>query len=465
MGVLEDALQTVATKLKNSGISAKDLLSSSPSDIASSIDDTSDSFEYTNTRSAVLGGTSQDTIEARTTAKKNASLLSEGVSGQNKADVYTQQVSFVTSTSKRSLENPELTNISTGVDTRQYTDEELQRLSNLYGTEEIDDETAYQDLNKWFEENSKTSASKSTTLKNGLVAEDESIFGGIKSTTQGTQDTFSRRNVSTITQESLSDLPPNMRRSIGGVAGNEAGKIGNRVGAINNKINSIENFGSNASDIILIASGNYPEATDENGNPIPGLSNSDIAYKKIDALYRDARYLCDGIGDNFSAFAELKDIFDLLLREAMNSGLARLLRQLLECGTAAGYGGRIPYYDTRSNTILSRGVKTAASNGDPYTLNVAQDYIGKNNIQDPFGTGLTVATNMDYNDSSSAELDTYLSSHNYTKQDLFMDHNAPSNTINSQSVTLVSSKNSKLVDDTLSKDTRVTAIKLLDMFN
>ena len=113
---------------------------------------------------------------------------------------------------------------------------------------------------------------------------------------------------------------------------------------------------------------------------------------------------------------------------------------------------------------MQSNVYNVASRGDIFTLNAIQEYVGISGINSPKETARMVATNMTYDDASSAELDQFLSSHNLTRTDLVGDDDAPSGTISSEYVGLLSSKSTNLVDNIIGSDLKNTALQFLTTF-
>ena len=72
---------------------------------------------------------------------------------------------------------------------------------------------------------------------------------------------------------------------------------------------------------------------------------------------------------------------------------------------------------------------------------------------------------MTYNSTTAAQYDSYLASHNLTRQDLVRDTNTNSDVIDTTVVGLLSSRSTDLVDSIVGRDVRNTALTFLSAFN
>ena len=449
---VSQSIQALADTLRNSNLSAKAMLDGSISDLKNSLASTSSTFGPKNlAANAVLGGVRSEVATAKKLATDNLNKVVFGLTGTNKAQAIQNSVAFVTGTTDQLLKDPTLLAISDSLDISKFSNIELQKIKDFTGISNLSPETITNGLTDRLSQLQITSASISSNLIKSMQLVDSGLLGGVssfKSTLVGAiPDSFS--NISSY-------LPINLRNAVGSITNMTAAQLTGKFNTINSKISSILSLGSNAADILKLG-GNYSEVTNMSGMPINGLSNRNVDYNTVNSLYRDARNVCDNVNLlDLLEFGNIKDVFDILVNSALNNGMSQLLRQLMNCGVFA---------DKRTGYIMQQNSYTAAYNGDIYTLNAIQDYVGPSGISTPKQIATVVAANMEYDDNSSVEFDTFLNSHNLTKMDLVSDETAPEGTLSSQMIGFLGSKSSKFVNSFIDKDTQNTAVSFLHAFH
>ena len=449
-----DLLAQMQALLKSKDLSSKNIVTSSSADIASSLGSTESNFGSSSAKDDTLGGTKSEVADAKTTTDSNYKNLSQGVTGKSSMSAVNTPVTFVTSTDQKAIDNPDVASVSNNIDFRTYTDEEMAKIREITGEENPTEKDASEGLFTWNSGLLKNSASKNATLKNSMEGEDKGFLSSVSDYSKSAQTATSSKNVSKLAQDNLDFLPPNVRSTVGGVAGNASGKLSNKIGVLNNKAGAISGFATSAGAVLGIG-GDYPEGQTANGESA-GYFGSDADYKDIDNMYRSSKAVCSGIGNPLNEYSNMKELFDVLYDACMRSGMANLARQLMDCSEGK-------WVDGRTSSLAYQGSYTAAKRGDPYTLNTAASLRGTSGISNPKNLARTTGYSMDYNEDNSNEFDSFLGSNGLTRSSLYEDDRR-AGTISSQQVVASSQRNTKLSDSALGKDTTKTALKIFDFF-
>lgn len=450
---LKESIQQLASTLRSSSLSAKSVLGESIENLKSSLPASASNFGAKNLlQNANLGSTKIDVTAAKKVAEENYKKLAAGLSGTTKPGAIQPPTSFVTSGSLQMVESVNLETVTSSFDISSLTGSEMTKLQNFLGVNSLSTDSVTLDALK----------GKLSTIQNEASSKSSSMLGSMKSSDKGILSGFTTSiqnatgfDISNFQSTVNSYLPVDLQRAVGSIAGRTTSQLTGKLSTINNAISSIQNLGSHAAAIFGLG-GDYSEVTDRNGNPISGLAGADMDYNQINSLYKDARNICNNVDLlDLMEYSNMKDVYDILVNAALNGGLANLVRQLMNCGVFA---------DQRTRYVMQSNVYNVASRGDIYTLNAIQEYVGPSGINSPKMTARTVATNMKYDTSSSAELDQFLSSHGLTRRDLVSDDDAPDGTISSQYVGFLSSKSTDLVDNIIGNDLKNTALQFLTTF-
>lgn len=451
---LKESIQTLANTLRTSSVSAKSVLGESIESLKNALESSANNFGVKNLlQNANLGSTKIDVQSAKKIAEENYQKLAAGLSGMTKPGAIQPSTSFVTSGSLQMVESVNLETVTSSFNTNALTSSELSKLTDFLGVDSLSTDNITLDALK----------GKLSTIQNSVPSKVSSMVTSMKSGDKGIFSSFTTNiqsvtgvDLSSLQSSAVSYLPPELQRAVGSISGRTTSQVSGKLGTIDRSISSIQNLGTHAAAIFGLG-GDYEEVTDQNGNTINGLAGSDMDYNQINSLYKDARNICNNVELlNLMEFSNMKDVYDILVNAALNGGLANLVKQLMNCGVFA---------DKRTGYIMQSNISNVASRGDIYTLNAIQEYVGPSGINSPKMTARTVATNMKYDANSSAELDIFLSSHNLTRADLVSDDNAPSGTISSQYVGLLSSKSSNVVDNLIGSDVKNTALQFLTNFS
>lgn len=449
---LDSLLQQITTSMR-SKTSPTDLLNNSPLDIGNKLGSTSQEFTGSSAKDQTLGGTASEVSAKSAGADASYTTTQQGVTGQQQFAAFKPQVSFVTSTDQKSIDNPELAAVEKSIDVKAFSSAEMAKLKSVTGEESPTKDSTY----NWFGDVQKMNGTYIGPAEDGLKSEDGTLLSGAKSLGAKTIDTVSTlsspQKMNQLTQDNLDMLPPNVRSTVGGIVGRTSGQLAVRTQMVTGKASAVYNVGKGVSDLLGMGE-YYPEAVGSDGRPIKGFSGKDADFKTIDGLYRDARALCSNVDGNYSEFGASKDAYDLLLRSASESGCAKLLDQIANCDK---------YYDQRSGNIAYTGSKLGAYRGDPYTVNATQRMTGRNGTYNPRYLGRTTAANMDY-DNDGDEFDTYLSNNGMTRKSLFQDEYGPDDTYDARHISAISANNKKFVDDSIGSDTSNIGVKLLSLF-
>lgn len=452
MGI-DDLIQGLADKLRATP-SATNMLKTSPKDTAAALGNTASSFGSSRSTDIGLGGTSSESKAKAATIANSLKTTQQGVSGKNEFSAVVPEVAFVTSTNQKAIDNPELVAAENAIDVKAFSDADMAKIREMSGEDQPKDDSVF----GWLKNFQQTSAGQTGDLDENMQAADKPELSPVQSLGRAAGSTLKTatdpRAMSQKAEENLEFLPPNMRSSVGGIVGRSSGQIADRASRVTNRISAVNDAGANIATILGMGE-YYPEVTDEYGRPIKGVAGKDASYRAIDGLYNDASYLCSNVGKDFSEFGSLKDAYDILLAAAMGSGLARLVRQLMECDK---------YYDQRSNTVAYQGSRMAMYRGDPYTVNAGQDMYGRSRAYDPRYTSRTMISNMEYDQDNLDEYDNYLSSHNLTRRQVLEDEYAPPGTLSARQMSATSVNNSRFVKDTVGGDTASMGLSLLNMF-
>ncbi len=450
---LKESIQQLADTLRSSSLSAKSVLGESIDNLKNSLVSSASNFGTKNLlENANLGSVKTDVTQAKKIAEENYKKLAAGLSGTTKPGAIQPSTSFVTSGSLQMVESVNLETVTSSFNIDALTSSEMTKLQNFLGFDSLQPDSVTLDALKGKLATIQNSASsKSSSMLESMRSSAKGILSGFTTTVQDATG-FDLSNFQASVNEYL---PVDLQRAVGSIVNRTTSQLSGKLSTITNSISSLQNLGSNAAAIFGLG-GDYAEITDRNGNPINGLAGSDMDYKQINALYKDARNICNNVDLlDLMEFSNMKDVYDILVNAALNGGLANLVRQLMNCGVFA---------DKRTGYIMQSNVYNVASRGDIYTLNAIQDYVGVSGINSPKTTARMVAANMKYDNDSSAQLDQFLLSQGLTRTDLVEDDDAPENTISSQYVGFLSSKSSNLVDNLIGSDVKNTALQFLTTF-
>lgn len=451
---IQSSIQALAETFKSTSLSAKSVLGGSIEDLKNSLDSSSKQFAASGlVENANLGSTKIDVTAAKKVADENFKKLANSLSGTTSASAIKAPVSFVTSTSQQAIEPSGLASIASQLDLSKFTSSELTKLKDMTGLTELTSESVISSLTSKIGSIQGDFAKNSSLLTDQMQAGDPGALMGLPSDMLNTPIT---PDINSLPSTAKNYLPPEIKSAIGYIGNRTTSQLDGKISTITNKLSSVANIGKSLGSILGLG-GTYPEATDANGNPIPGLAGNDMGYGQITSLYRDARNICTNIDLlNLLEYGNLKDVYDVLVNAALNGGLANLVKQLMNC-TA--------FVDDRTGYIMQQNVANTSYRGDIFTLNAIQDQVGVSGIKSPLKTARTVAANMDYDSNSANEYDSFLASHSLTRNDLVKDDIGPDGTISTQMVGFLSAKDTKLVDTILSKDTRNTALTFLSSFS
>lgn len=450
---LKESIQQLANTLRSSSLSAKSVLGESIENLKSSLPSSAANFAAKNLlQNSTLGSIKTEVEAAKKVAEENYKKLADGLSGTTKPGAINPATSFVTSGSLQLVESVNLETITSTFDVSSFTSSELTKLQDFLGLDSLStDDLTLGALQGKLATIQNTAASKASSMLSSMKSLESGILSGFTTTVQN----VTGLNLSDISSTVSSYLPANLQRAVGPVLSRTTSQLSGKLSTITNSITSIQNLGSNAAAIFGLG-GDYEEITDSLGNKIPGLSGPDMAYNQVNSLYKDARSICDNVSLlDMMEFSNMKDVFDILVNAALNGGLSDLVRQLMNCGVFA---------DKRTGYIMQSNIYNVASRGDIHTLNAIQEFVGVSGINSPKDTARIVATNMTYDNDSSTELDTFLSSHGLTRLDLVSDDDAPDGTISSQYVGFLSLKSDDLVNNLVGSEVKNTALQFLTTF-
>lgn len=446
------SIQALAETLRTSNLSAKSMLDGSIDQLKNSLASTSSTFGPKNLASnANLGGIRSEVATAKKLVEDNLNKAVSGLTGVNIAQAVQSPVSFITGTTDQLLKDPTLTSVKDILDLSKFSNTELTKLQDFIGIKDLSPDNIASGLNDKLTMMQMSATNISASLFKSMQLSDSSLLGGVSSFKSTLSDSF---NSSFSSINSL--LPNSLQSAVSSITAMTTAQLMGKLNTINNKISSILNLGSTAANVLKLG-GNYSEITDSLGNPINGLSNRNTDYSTVSSLYRDARNVCDNVELlDLLEFGNIKDVFDILVHAALNNGMSDLLKQLMNCGVFA---------DKRTGYVMQQNSYRTAYNGDIYTLNTIQDYVGPSGMSSPKQLATVVAANMEYDDNSSLEFDKFLNSHDLTKLDLVSDDTAPEGTLSSQMIGFLGSKSSKFVNSFIDKDTQNTAISFLHAFH
>lgn len=449
---IPQSIQALADTLRTSNLSAKSMLDGSIDELKNSLASTASTFGSKNlTANMNLGGVRSEVATSKKLVEENLNKVVSGLTGSNKAQAIQNPVAFVTGTTDQLLKDPTLTAIKDSLDLSKFSNIELSKIKDFTGVTELSPDKIAAGLTDKLSMIQIASTNISSSLLKSMQLSDSTLLGGVSSFKSTLSDSF---NSSFSNINSL--LPNSLQNAVSSITAMTTAQLTGKFNTINNKISSILNLGSTAANILNMG-GNYSEITNLSGNKIYGLSNQNTDYNTVSSLYRDARNICDNVELlDLLEFGNIKDVFDILVHAALNNGMSQLLGQLMNCGVFA---------DKRTGYIMQQNSYRTAYNGDIYTLNTIQDYVGPSGIASPKKLATVTAANMEYDDNSSLEFDKFLNSHDLTRLDLVSDDSAPEGTLSSQMIGFLGSKSSKFVDSFIDKDTQNTAISFLHAFH
>lgn len=450
---IQDSIQSLANTLRNTSVSAKSTLGASLESLRSSLPSTASSFTPQNlTQNAALGSTKVDVEAAKKVAEDNYQKLAQSLAGTSKAGAIQPPTSFVTSPSGQAVQTVTLETTSTSFNLDSLTAAETTKLSNLIGASNLStDEIALQALQGKLNTTQIAAPGKTASMVSTMKSSNSGLFSGMISSISETTDV----DIASWPSKAKEYLPTDLQRAVGSISSRTTDQLAGKLSTLNRSLSAISDVGSQLSSVLGLG-GSYDELTGANGQALYGVAGKDMSYSQVNALYKDAQAICSNV-DLLSLleYGNLKDVFDVLVNAALNGGLAQLLKQLMNCGTFA---------DKRTGYIMQSNTYTVASRGDIYTLNAIQEYVGASGMTSPLSTARIVAANMDYNDSTQAELDTFLTANGLTRQDLVKDSSSKYSAISTQNVGFLSSKSSGLTTGILGSDLTTTALQFLSTF-
>lgn len=449
---MQESLTSLTNFFKSSGASSNTILNSDITDITSSLNKTTSLFDPKDlVKNSTLGSVTTESDTAKQVAQKNFDELAKSLAGQTNTGAISPAVSFVTSSSRQVVEDATISSLTSGLNISDLTTSQQSKLQSFAGVSDLTDTTKVQDNFNAALSDSMLTGVNSNGLLHGFMASGDVGLNQLAPlpTTTNSDTGFSLGNTLSKVK---SYLPDGLTSTLGVATGLTDSQLTGRLSTLTSKLSSVSDLNSQVGNILGLG-GNYPEITDSNGNVVYGYANSGADYNSVNSLYRDARSLCSELNlANLLAYANMKDLFDLLLAALLGKGMAQLINQLINCGN---------YFDNRSSYIMTSSIPRVSQSGDIFTLNSIKGAVGRSAYSNPTYTARTTAANMSYNSHSDSEMSDYLSDYGLTKHDLVTDSNGPTGTISTEYVGYLSSKDTGFVDSFMDTDTRNTALTFL----
>jgi hypothetical protein len=440
-----------------SEVSTEQLANRSALDIVANLKDTLSQFDTSSDTDVSLSGTSKESVikEAHAEVTYTEALGSVvGIDPGTNESITT----FVSSTDQDKIDNPYLQNVASSATEIHYSSKDMLKVSQLTGQDISDPKVADRELKSWYSEKLKVLAANTSALQEYLS--DVPLSSYVEHETQVLKDITDPSDVKEFVDTRMDVLPPNLKNALNTTADNTLGSMSNRIGAIGNGVTSLTNFGEDAWDVLQ--NGNYPAIADEFGNPIEGMGGLRVGFNKIQDLYKDANSLCDEIVNAFKEFSGAKDIFDMLLNEAINSGLGNLIAALLNCGQDTS---RTRYHDSRTSYLAYLGLEKSSYNGDPYSFKQLQDFLGDSAIYDVKDSMFKLGSNTKFTEADKVTYTELLNMNSITANELFEDTDDFGITaIDTDKLTVATKNSDYLPNQAYDEDTQLLALNLSSQY-
>lgn len=259
-----------------------------------------------------------------------------------------------------------------------------------------------------------------------------------------------------ITQSELEGaLPQDYRNMLSAGSNTRIEAAANQY--VNSKTRSVSNIQEQFNNVgdqdeltnfVLGLSGNYPSLQGQNFQTNAGIYGT-AEPDMFDLLYELAATICPNIRRPDSVeFSNLKDLYDTLIDQAANSGLADLIRQLVECGQELGL------FDERTAGMLKDRTTLAAVTGGVFVLGSIIGALGTYSVSDPARLLMITNANMYGYPEEIVAYEDLSKTLNVTTTQIVTTNIGGRTVYNGERIAMMSTSNTKIIDKGIGTPTR-----------
>lgn len=307
------------------------------------------------------------------------------------------KTSFIATNNKKGISNALLPVADLGVNLSNLKNKAIDKFSELAGTVNTVTD-AVNNVKSQVQGTIQNVTSTGTSILATITSPVTDTILSVKSTVEDVTDAIDPNNVKQLVQNTLGDLPFGLDDIIGTMAGEQAEKLQNKIEKVESKFSGITGISSVIANVSNYAD-SPSQVTDDLGKIVVGLCNGNIDKDDLDSLYKAATEICPNVSaPDYSSFGENKLAYSTLLDQAIESGCADLLRQLMNCDK---------YFDMDAKRLIADKLGSAARSGDPELVKTMLDATGTSSIDDPKKFALTLGTNIREESSDNEATEAY----------------------------------------------------------
>lgn len=328
---------------------ANNVISQSVSGITSSIKDSVSNFS--NTVDNGLKTTLTDI------SSKTGSMIKDITGNCNKGAV-SQKLSFIANITDSSINAISLSGNNSTKLTGLFSSSSLNKLSSSLNLPTINNDSSL-----------KNAISSVSSSLNSFTSSAKSIINDVK-------------NIPNTIIKTVSDEANSLVNSITSSVNDLSKKSG--LGDLNSLIKDV-------SELYTIGKDVYDIVTGKDGSWINGISSVlNTSFSEVQSLLNLASSLCSSISHfDIQDYSTNKDLYDLLLKKLSENGMYKALEDLMNCIDTDQYN------DSRTYALLLDTINTSAKNGDVYTVDTIQKFLGNGKINNTETLAYTLALNID----------------------------------------------------------------------
>lgn len=464
---------------------ASSLLNASVASIAAKFPSTDNLFKnLTSNVVSKLASTKPEALLGTTEASKNFDDLTTSLNG-NTSSADGGAVTYVTNTSAVSVQPHEVVPQNDTAKLLDLPSDKLAKLANFTGVESISTDKELANAESLAMDSFKSIQGQALGNAENLLTDVRGEVGGSVGNITGS----SIFEISEVTQVDEYNLPSTFDEvNLQTVSAEDYLNDGDKymlnleepdlVSAYTRNVAGLSQKGLPFDDIpeksleLFNLNNDYPNITDSTGQRIPGVSNSRASADEATGMYSLASLLCPNVNSrDMHGYGNNKNLFDYLVSKCADLGLSDLLMSLLGCPQ---------YTDNRTKSVLSSRVPSMSRRGDVSGLHSMSSRFGSDsltgNSTSSYGdtlpwndrdTLLTTSANMDYDDEDNVSLFDDLSSKGSTRfGDYCYDDVSPDpNTIDANTVAVMSNKSTYFADRELGSTRTETALGVLSFYS
>ena len=456
-----NAGNSISDTFGNLGLSAKSLLDNDISDVVKSLPSTAGNFiSKTFKQNESLTDLTSKVDEYANKANESFDTLSKNIAKQ--INDASKNVTFVTSATKKSIENAELPFGSSGLNLEKASSNTLKKIQEIANTDGKNVLETAKNAKNAIADVLASTKSKGASLLKDVKDTAKGVYTPIAQINNSVSQAIDVNNWKKIVSENTEFLPSPLKNLINKQASTQLDKLSQKTKKISSITSGIDNITGKMANLNDFSSV-YSLVTDPTGKKKYGFSNGNLGLDIIGSLYNDASRICPSVKlSDLYDYGAYKDLHDLLVKDSIDNQMADLLGQILDCNSTANLK------DNRTKSILQDGIGTAAKNGDPFSINTIfkSQALSLDSITNAKDIALSLTTNLkDSNDVAvQAEYNTAMVNLGFSNPKTVVSDNTYKDAISCEKLNLIGN-NPGIVSSVIPEDdTRNAAFKLYQQY-